>query len=171
MTSLEALCRPLTTLGISAILALQFSSNRSHSVPSKPSVEANVIYTREEAASVLGIGLSTLKQMIRAGHLAVSQPAGIRRIFIRGSSILEMLERTTRTPDATLAFGKQTAATTPSPRPLPLVAGNQPAALWNQDECADTSALRPKRETRRLHPAPRNHTGTKVARARGGVNG
>jgi excisionase family DNA binding protein len=58
----------------------------------KPTVEPNAIYSREEAAQILGISLSTLKRLIHSGQLRVSQPKGLRRIFIQGASILEMLE-------------------------------------------------------------------------------
>lgn len=51
-------------------------------------VHPDAIYSREEAAEVLGISLSTLKRMIAAGDLEVSRPPSIRRIFIKGSSIL-----------------------------------------------------------------------------------
>jgi excisionase family DNA binding protein len=57
-------------------------------------VHPDAIYSREEAAEVLGISLSTLKRMIAAGELEVSRPPSIRRIFIKGSSILHMLEET-----------------------------------------------------------------------------
>jgi excisionase family DNA binding protein len=57
-------------------------------------VHPDAIYSREEAAEVLGISLSTLKRMIAAGELEVSRPPSIRRIFIKGSSILRMLEET-----------------------------------------------------------------------------
>ena len=60
----------------------------------KPSIEPDAIYSREEAASALGISLSTLKKLINAGYLRVSQPAGIRRIFIKGESIIAMLDET-----------------------------------------------------------------------------
>ena len=49
---------------------------------------------RREAAEALGISLSTLKKLINAGYLRVSQPVGIRRIFIKGESILAMLDQT-----------------------------------------------------------------------------
>jgi hypothetical protein len=62
---------------------------------SKPAIEANAIYSRREATQALGISLSTLKKLIDAGLLEVSQPPGMRRIFIKGSSILEMLDKTT----------------------------------------------------------------------------
>jgi excisionase family DNA binding protein len=60
----------------------------------KPSIDPDAVYSREEAAEALGISLSTLKKMINAGYLRVSQPPGIRRIFIKGESILAMLDET-----------------------------------------------------------------------------
>lgn len=60
----------------------------------KPVINANAVYSRQEAAEVLGVSLSTLKKLIDAGYLRVSRPAGVRRIFIQGSSILEMLNET-----------------------------------------------------------------------------
>jgi excisionase family DNA binding protein len=60
----------------------------------KRTIDPNAVYSRQEAAEALGISLSTLKKLINAGHLRVSQPDGIRRIFIRGESILAMLEQT-----------------------------------------------------------------------------
>lgn len=56
-------------------------------------IEPNAIYTRQETAQLLGISLSTLKQLIRTGQLRVSQPIGLRRVLIRGAGILEMLDR------------------------------------------------------------------------------
>jgi excisionase family DNA binding protein len=64
----------------------------------KTPIEPNAIYTREETAQILGISLSTLKQLIRTGQLRVSQPMGLRRVFIRGTSILEMMEQSERQP-------------------------------------------------------------------------
>jgi excisionase family DNA binding protein len=60
----------------------------------KQSIDPDAIYSREEAADALGISLSTLKKLINAGYLRVSQPPGIRRIFIKGESILSMLDAT-----------------------------------------------------------------------------
>jgi len=57
-------------------------------------IHPDTIYSREEAAEALGISLSTLKRLIAAGELEVSRPPSIRRIFIKGSSILRMLEET-----------------------------------------------------------------------------
>lgn len=62
----------------------------------KTPIESNAIYTREETAHLLGISLSTLKHLIRTGQLKVSQPVGLRRVFIRGTSILEMLDSSER---------------------------------------------------------------------------
>lgn len=60
----------------------------------KRPVDPQAIYSRQEAAEALGISLSTLKKLINAGHLRVSQPKGVRRIFIKGESILAMLDQT-----------------------------------------------------------------------------
>jgi excisionase family DNA binding protein len=60
----------------------------------KPHIEAGAVYSREEAADALGISLSTLKRLIKKGHLRVSKPDGMRRVFITGESILAMLENT-----------------------------------------------------------------------------
>ena len=61
---------------------------------SKQSINVKAVYSRQEAAELLGVSLSTLKKLIDAGHLQVSRPAGVRRIFIQGSSILAMLNET-----------------------------------------------------------------------------
>jgi excisionase family DNA binding protein len=52
------------------------------------------VYSRQEAAEALGVSLSTLQRLIDQGYLRASRPAGVRRIFIQGSSIFEMLSRT-----------------------------------------------------------------------------
>lgn len=54
-------------------------------------IEPGAIYSRQETAQALGISLSTLKRLINNGHLRVSKPDGMRRIFITGESILDML--------------------------------------------------------------------------------
>ena len=61
----------------------------------KATIEANAIYSRRETTEALGISLSTLKKLIDEGFLEISRPPGMRRIFIKGSSILEMLDQTT----------------------------------------------------------------------------
>lgn len=60
----------------------------------KRSIDPDAVYSRQEAAEALGVSLSTLKKLINAGYLRVSQPPGIRRIFIKGDSILDMLDQT-----------------------------------------------------------------------------
>jgi excisionase family DNA binding protein len=61
----------------------------------KQTINRNAVYSRQEAAEILGVSLSTLKKLIDAGYLRVSRPPGVRRIFIQGTSILEMLDQTT----------------------------------------------------------------------------
>lgn len=60
----------------------------------KPRIEPGAVYSRQEAAEALGISLSTLKRLIKKGHLQVSKPSGMRRVFITGESILGMLDDT-----------------------------------------------------------------------------
>lgn len=57
-------------------------------------IESGSVYSRQEAAEALGISLSTLKRLIKKGHLKVSKPDGMRRVFITGESILGMLHDT-----------------------------------------------------------------------------
>lgn len=95
--SLDTLCCPLTTFGDYAIFTLLARQvGVDFIVLNKKPIEPNAIYSREETAQILSVSLSTLKQLIRNGQLKVSQPAGLRRVFIRGTSILEMLERSER---------------------------------------------------------------------------
>jgi excisionase family DNA binding protein len=61
---------------------------------SKVPIEGGLVYSRQEAAEALGVSLSTLKRLIRKGHLKVSKPDGMRRVFITGESILAMLTNT-----------------------------------------------------------------------------
>lgn len=60
----------------------------------KRTINPHAVYSRQEAADILGVSLSTLKKLIDAGYLQVSRPLGVRRIFIQGSSILAMLRET-----------------------------------------------------------------------------
>jgi predicted site-specific integrase-resolvase len=60
----------------------------------KPVIEPGAVYSRREAALALGISLSTLKRLMKNGHLQVSKPHGMRRVFITGESILAMLNNT-----------------------------------------------------------------------------
>jgi excisionase family DNA binding protein len=57
-------------------------------------IQSDAVYSREETAELLGVSLSTIKRLISAGQLEASRPDSIRRIFIKGSSILHMLEET-----------------------------------------------------------------------------
>lgn len=66
-------------------------------VSSKPAIEPNAVYSREETAQLLGVSLSTLKRMIAEGYLRASKLNGGRRIFIRGANILAMLDKATVT--------------------------------------------------------------------------
>ncbi len=61
---------------------------------SRQPIHPDAIYSREEAAELLGVSLSTIKRLIAAGQLQASRPDSIRRVFIKGSSILRMLEET-----------------------------------------------------------------------------
>lgn len=60
----------------------------------KLTIQAEAVYSRKEAAQALGVSLSTLKKLIDQGYLQISQPPGMRRVFIKGSSILNMLDDT-----------------------------------------------------------------------------
>lgn len=60
----------------------------------KPTIQTGSVYSRQEAAEALGVSLSTLKRLIKNGHLKVSKPNGMRRVFITGESILSMLDET-----------------------------------------------------------------------------
>jgi len=64
------------------------------SIALKPRIEPGAVYSRQEAAEALGISLSTLKRLVKNGHLRVSKPDGMRRVFITGESILAMLDNT-----------------------------------------------------------------------------
>jgi excisionase family DNA binding protein len=57
-------------------------------------INPEAVYSREEVAELLGVSLSTVKRLIAARQVEVSRPESIRRIFIKGSSILSMLEET-----------------------------------------------------------------------------
>jgi excisionase family DNA binding protein len=57
----------------------------------RPVIEPNRIYSREEVAEVLNVSLSTIKRLILARRLRVSQPLGMRRVLIRGQHILDLL--------------------------------------------------------------------------------
>ncbi len=62
-------------------------------VSEKPGIKPDAVYSRKEVAQLLGISLSTVKRIIADGHLKVSKLNGMRRIFIKGSNIINMLEQ------------------------------------------------------------------------------
>jgi excisionase family DNA binding protein len=62
-------------------------------------INPDAVYSREEAAELLGVSLSTVKRLIAAGQLPASRPDSIRRIFIKGSSIIQMLDDTRLDPN------------------------------------------------------------------------
>jgi excisionase family DNA binding protein len=57
-------------------------------------INPDAVYSRDEAAELLGVSLSTVKRLIAAGQLEASRPESIRRVFIKGSSLIQMLEST-----------------------------------------------------------------------------
>jgi excisionase family DNA binding protein len=57
-------------------------------------INPDAVYSRDEAAELLGVSLSTVKRLIAAGQLEASRPESIRRVFIKGSSLISMLEST-----------------------------------------------------------------------------
>ena len=77
-------------LVVERVLYLTFSMSNEK----KLHIEPGAVYSRQEAAEALGISLSTLKRLIKKGHLTVSKPAGMRRVFITGESIQAMLNQT-----------------------------------------------------------------------------
>lgn len=58
----------------------------------RPPIEPNRVYSRTEVAEILNVSLSTVKRAIASGQIRASQPPGMRRVFITGQAILEMLE-------------------------------------------------------------------------------
>lgn len=60
----------------------------------RPIIESNRVYSREEAAEVLNVSLSTIKRMIASNQLRVSQPPGMRRVLILGQHLLDLLAMT-----------------------------------------------------------------------------
>jgi excisionase family DNA binding protein len=52
------------------------------------------VYSRAETAEILNVSMSTVKRLLTSGQLRASQPAGLRRVFITGQAILDMLART-----------------------------------------------------------------------------
>jgi excisionase family DNA binding protein len=66
--------------------------SRSKRKTALKTIEPNRIYSRTEAAEVLNVSLSTVKRMIADGRLQASQPYDMRRVFILGASIRDLVE-------------------------------------------------------------------------------
>lgn len=64
----------------------------------RPPIEPTRVYSRTEAAEVLNVSLSTIKRLIACGLLRVSQPPGMRRVFITGQAMLDFLNETVLRP-------------------------------------------------------------------------
>lgn len=59
----------------------------------RPTIIPNRVYSRAEVAEILNVSMSTVKRLLASGHLRASQPPGLRRVFITGEAILEMLKK------------------------------------------------------------------------------
>ncbi|MBI5958969.1 MAG: helix-turn-helix domain-containing protein [Chloroflexi bacterium] len=68
----------------------------------RPPIVSTRVYSRAEVAEVLNVSLSTVKRLLASGTLRASQPPGLRRVFITGQAILDLLENHPADP-ATLA--------------------------------------------------------------------
>jgi excisionase family DNA binding protein len=58
----------------------------------RPPIVPTRVYSRAEVAEILNVSLSTVKRLLASGQLRASQPLGLRRVFITGQAILDMLE-------------------------------------------------------------------------------
>ena len=58
----------------------------------RPPVVPTRVYSRNEVAEILNVSLSTVKRLLASGELRSSQPPGLRRVFITGQAILDMIE-------------------------------------------------------------------------------
>ncbi|MCD4686589.1 MAG: helix-turn-helix domain-containing protein [Anaerolineae bacterium] len=57
----------------------------------RPPIIPTRVYSRSEVAEILNVSLSTVKRLLASRQLRASQPAGLRRVFITGQAILDML--------------------------------------------------------------------------------
>lgn len=64
----------------------------------RPPIVPLRIYSREEVAEILSVSLSTVKRLLASGQLRASQPEGVRRVFITGQAILDLLEASETQP-------------------------------------------------------------------------
>ncbi len=63
--------------------------SKHHSV--RPPIVPTRVYSRAEVAEILNVSMSTVKRLLASGQLRASQPPGLRRVFITGQAILDML--------------------------------------------------------------------------------
>jgi excisionase family DNA binding protein len=66
-----------------------------HHHTERPPILPMRVYSRAEVAEILDVSLSTVKRLLASGQLRASQPKGLRRVFITGQSILDLLDATT----------------------------------------------------------------------------
>lgn len=72
----------------------------------RPPIVATRVYSRNEVAEILNVSLSTVKRLLASGELRSSQPPGLRRVFITGQAILDMIEEH-ETPDQETKAGRE----------------------------------------------------------------
>lgn len=75
----------------------------------RPPIVPTRVYSRNEVAEILNVSLSTVKRLLASGELRSSQPPGLRRVFITGQAILDMIE-THESPDQAQTADQQDAA-------------------------------------------------------------
>lgn len=63
----------------------------------RPPILPTRVYSRAEVAEILDVSLSTVKRLLASGQLRASQPEGLRRVFITGQAILDLLDASTLT--------------------------------------------------------------------------
>ncbi|RPI97526.1 MAG: DNA-binding protein [Chloroflexi bacterium] len=63
--------------------------SKHHSI--RPPIVPTRVYSRAEVAEILNVSMSTVKRLLASGQLRASQPPGLRRVFITGQAILDML--------------------------------------------------------------------------------
>lgn len=64
----------------------------------RPPILPTRVYSRAEVAEILDVSLSTVKRLLASGKLRASQPPGVRRVFITGQAILDLLDATSTPP-------------------------------------------------------------------------
>ncbi len=64
----------------------------------RPPIVPTRVYSRAEVAEILNVSMSTVKRLLASGQLQASQPEGLRRVFITGQAILDMLATSPNPP-------------------------------------------------------------------------